>query len=162
MRATPLAIAALLLAGCAEAQRGPRTETVRIGGRQFTLETALDTAARTRGLMARQEITPDGGMLFIFPDAQVRSFWMGYCLVDIDVIFLDPRGRVTALHEMKVEPPRRSDESEAAYRARLANYSSVFPAQFAIELRGGTLDELDLHVEDRIDLDLERLKALAR
>jgi uncharacterized membrane protein (UPF0127 family) len=111
--------------------------------------------------MHRTEVPADGGMLFVFPESEVRSFWMGNCLVDIDVIFLDPRGRVTAVHRMKAQPPRRADESEADYDRRMPRYWSAYPAQFAIELKAGTLDRLGVKVEDRIDLDLDRLKRLA-
>lgn len=136
-------------------------EAVMIGGEWFTLEIAADDASRTQGLMGREEIPPDGGMLFIFPNAATRSFWMANCLVDIDIAFLDGQGRVTATHTMKVEAPRREEESELAYHSRLRGYSSVYPAQFAIELSAGTLNRLDVEVEDRIELDLRRLKALA-
>ena len=60
------------------------------------------------------------------------------------------------------EPPRRAHETKDTYRSRLAEYSSVHPAQFAIELAAGTLKELNLEVQDKIALDLRRLKALAR
>ena len=140
----------------------PARETVEIAGRRFSLETADDDSARTRGLMGRTRIAPDGGMLFVFRSARIRQFWMGYCLVDIDIIFLDPQGRVTATHRMKTEAPRRGDESEPDYRARLQSYSSILPSQFAIELQAGTLDRSTIKVDDRIALDLPRLKALAR
>ncbi len=79
-----------------------------------------------------------------------------------DLIFLDHNGRVTATHRMKVEPPRRDDESDPVYQARLASYPSVYPAQFVIELRQGTLERLDLRFESKIDMNLRRLKASAR
>jgi uncharacterized membrane protein (UPF0127 family) len=158
----------LALCGC-EHSRGtsgqaPKLETVVIGGEKFDLELALDDAARERGMMGRNQIPDHGGMLFVFPDSKVRvqSFWMGHCLVDIDIIFLDRRGFVTATHRMKAEPPRRADESEADYDARMPRYSSGYPAQFVIELKAGTLDRLNIRFEQRIDLDIPRLKAMAR
>ena len=160
--------AALLIAvswtagGCTQPASTPTRERILINAEPFELELANDDASRAYGLMGRTEIPPYGGMLFIFPDADIRSFWMGDCLVDIDIIFLDPQGRVTATHQMRAEPPRRAHETNDAYRSRLAEYSSVHPAQFAIELAAGTLKELNLEVEDKIALDLRRLKALAR
>ena len=148
--------------GCQKVRGAPETVTLQIAGEHFTLELALDDASRTTGLMGRREIPADGGMLFVFREPAVRSFWMAYCLVDIDLIFLDPNGRVTATHRMKVEPPRRDDESDPVYQARLASYPSVYPAQFAIELRQGTLERLDLRFESKIDMNLRRLKASAR
>ena len=159
---TLLIIAAVTAtSGCRRPER-PGTETVRIGGETFHLETAFDEPSRTRGLMGRESIVADGGMLFVFPDAAARSFWMKNCLVDIDIIYIDPRGSVTAVHRMTAEPPRRDDESEPAYESRLRRYPSRWPAQFVIELRAGSLDRLQVRVDDRIPLDLERLKAAAR
>ncbi len=165
MRRSWLAIfggAGLALGGCARApQGGPAVEIVRIAGESFELELSVDTMTRTEGLMGRTEIPPGTGMLFVFPAPKVQGFWMGNCLVDIDIMFLDPRGRVTATHRMKAQPPKAPTEDDAAYRARLGTYSSVLPAQFAIELSAGSLDRLGIAVEQRIELDLDRLKALA-
>ncbi len=137
------------------------TEPVSIAGEIFNLEVAADSYSRTRGLMERTQIDEYGGMLFIFGNEQVQQFWMGYCLVDIDVIFLDSSGVVTATHEMKCERLIGDDESEIRYRARLADYDSVLPAQFVIELRGGWLRQLMVKRGDMIELDLRRLKRLA-
>ncbi len=154
--------APLVAAGCIGVRTRPAGEHVTIGQERFVLEIAADEESRTHGLMGRAEIRPDGGMIFIFPDCRMRSFWMAECLVDIDLVFLDSGGRITAMHEMKVEPPRGPDESDVAYRARLRSYPSVYPAQFAIELRAGSIDRLGLEFEQRIELDLPRLKAMAR
>ena len=59
------------------------------------------------------------------------------------------------------EPPKAASESDEAYRSRLRRYSSGLPAQFAIELPPGSLDRLGIAVEQRIELDLDRLKAVA-
>lgn len=156
-----MVLAAASAAGCQRGQSISGTEQVIIAGELFHLEVASDDSTRTQGLMGRTEITSDGGMLFIFPTAQVRQFWMGYCLVDIDVIFLDRQGRVTAIHTMKTEDPRRENESELDYSARLAKYPSVYATQFAIELRPGSIERLGVAVDDKIELDLARLKAMA-
>jgi uncharacterized membrane protein (UPF0127 family) len=140
----------------------PATETVEIKGEEFELELSLDNASRTRGLGGRDRIDPDGGMLFVFPQPGLLSFVMRDCTTDIDLIFLDPAGYVTALHEMPVEEPQRWNESVAEYEARLTSYRSPLPAQFAIELAPGSIRRLGVRVEERITLDLARLKAMAR
>ncbi len=151
-------------AGCDGIRSRAQAVTVQIaiGGEPFTMDVSADDASRIRGLEGVTEIPPDGGMIFIFPDSQVRSFLMRNCLTDIDVMFLDPQGRVTAVHTMPVEPPRRADEAQPAYERRLPLYASGYPAQFAIELRAGTLDRLGVEVNSKIPLDLHGLKALAR
>jgi len=140
----------------------PRFETVTIKDRTFRLEVAATEEAIARGLGGRESVPADGGMLFIFPEPTVRRFWMFECLIDIDIIFLDAGGRITAMHEMKAEPLQGEDESEADYRARLQSYSSGTRAQFAIEMKAGTLDQLDLEMYEKVPLDVDRLKGLAQ
>jgi uncharacterized membrane protein (UPF0127 family) len=138
-------------------------ETVVIGGERFRLELAAEPVARDEGLMYRTRIPPGEGMLFVFPDdPQVRSFWMRNCIVDIDVIFVDPIGRVTATHAMKVEPPQQPGETEEEYFQRLQRYPSRLPARYAIELPGGTLGRLRVAIGDTIALDRARLAAISR
>jgi uncharacterized membrane protein (UPF0127 family) len=135
---------------------------VTIDGRTFNLELAADAESRTRGLMDRESIPDDGGMIFVFPDVAMRSFWMKNCLTDMDILFLDGSGRVTAMHEMTIEPPQRPGETEWQYEWRLPGYSSLRPAQFAIELAPGTLRQLQVGRNDLIPLDLPDLKGRAR
>lgn len=155
-----LAVALLpaLLAGCTP--RGadaaaPTTQRVTLNGRAFELEIAADSDSRFRGLSDRASIPAGGGMLFVFPDTAVRTFVMRRCLVPIDIAFLDGRGRIVAMHAMTVEP-YDTPESE------LRRYSSRWPAAFAIELRGGTLAELDARIGQRVGLPAQDLRQLAR
>ena len=135
---------------------------VDIGGETFNLELILDERSRANGMMNRTSIPVDGGMLFVFTDSSERSFWMKNCLVDIDLIFLDSRGTIIALHEMPLEPPQGAGESDWSYEGRLAKYWSRGPCRFAIELAAGSIRRLKLRVNDRIKLDLEELKSMAR
>jgi len=161
-----MAIAAGLLTalagGCNDVPSSSGLETVVIRAETFRLEVVADEESRRTGLMHRDSIAEHGGMLFVYPSCRIQSYWMGYCLVDIDIIFLDAVGRVTATHRMKAEEPKRQSESESQYRARLRSYWSNYPSQFAIELKSGWLDRLDVQVDDKITLDVERLKAMAR
>ncbi|MHC5008710.1 MAG: DUF192 domain-containing protein [Planctomycetota bacterium] len=150
------------VSACNDSQSDPNFATVEISEERFTLEIAADDVSRAQGLKGRLDIPADAGMLFVFPRAEPQSFWMEDCLVDMDIIFLDAQGRVTAAHEMKVEPPRRANETQQAYQRRLRGYRSVYPAQFAIELRAGTIARLDIGIERKIGLDLPRLKAMAQ
>ncbi len=163
-RGLSLAALLLLVVACDRARCGRGLEAVTIAGHTFCLELSADLPSRGQGLMNRQSIAEEGGMLFVFPGADIRSFWMANCLVDIDLIFLDPMGRVTATHRMVTLPPRRADEPVLDYerRARAQSYFSRLPAQFAVELKSGWLDRLGVAVDDKIELDLARLKASAR
>lgn len=131
---------------------------IEIKGERYLLEMALDEPTRRRGLSGRTSIAPGKGMIFAHPRQEVLGYWMWECLVDMDIFYLDRNGLVTATHRMKMEPPRRPDESELAYQRRLPRYSSVRPAMFAIELPAGSLDRLDLRAGDRIEFDHEGVR----
>ena len=83
------------------------------------------------------------------------------CLTDIDIAFVDSIGRVVKIHEMKMEEPQRENENAIQYEFRLKRYPSGFTAQFAVEVAPGTLRDLGLMVGDKIEFDLEGLKARA-
>lgn len=162
-RTVLLATLALVLTAC---DKPPQIDAgkarVTLDGRVFTLDIAADEATRTKGLGGRESIADDGGMLFVFPRAQLRRFIMRDCLVDIDIVFLDAAGRVIATHHMPVEEPRKDDETLRQYELRLPQYSSKFNSKYVIEVKGGTLEQLSLDEGDQIDLDTEALDALAQ
>ncbi|MEM7229105.1 MAG: DUF192 domain-containing protein [Planctomycetota bacterium] len=140
----------------------PTRVELELRGHVFKLELAATPVSWSRGLSDREAIDTDGGMLFVYPSSRRLNFWMRYCQTDIDVIFVDARGRVTARYAMPREAPRGARESEERYEARLPRYSSRFPVQFAIELAPGWLEELDIQVGERLDLDFNAFRRLAR
>lgn len=147
----------MLLCGCGSPSAlSGQTIDVRIADRTFELEIAADDPARFQGLSDREHIPADGGMLFVYPRETTLTFVMRRCLVPIDLLFLDADGRVVRMHAMTVEP---YDTPEAD----LARYSSApYPAQFAIEVAGGTIRELGVTAGEKIALPLDDLKRLAK
>ncbi len=63
---------------------------------------------------------------------------------------------------MKRQAPQFKNESDIQYHLRLGTYSSVLPAQFAIELAPGRIKELGISFNDQLDIDLDHLKSRAR
>jgi uncharacterized membrane protein (UPF0127 family) len=147
-------------------------EKVTIAGKVFKLELASTNETRFHGLSGRTALPGDGGMLFVFPARWVQrhGFVMRDCPVAIDIIYLDVSGRIVGMHKMVPEPPRSEAEKvldpgtgvNDAYEGRLKKYFSTYPAQFVIELAGNTLDSMKLKEGEKIDLELDRLKKLAK
>lgn len=133
-----------------------------IAGQPFRLELALTPQERATGLMYRDSLPADGGMLFVDTSPRPQGFYMKNCRTDIDIAFLDGEGRVVATYAMKAELPRAPGESEADYDQRMPRYLSGVPAQFALELRGGRLKELGIGIGDRLSLPVSQLVPLAR
>ena len=167
--------AAAGLLGCAEPESGSPAETSRaveatpadrvgvlIGGEPFDLELALEPASRYRGLSGRASIPHKGGMLFVFPEARPLRFVMRDCFVPIDIAFVDDAGRIVAIHEMSIEPPRGPDENAGEYERRLRSWSSGVPARFAIEIAGGRLASLGVRSGQHLVFDFAALVRRAR
>lgn len=142
------------LAGCEGESGGDKYEWVTIADQKFKLELAITEDQISTGLMNRASLGDNEGMLFIFSQARPRRFWMKNCLIPIDVIYLDPRGRIVSMQEMK-PPPKDTSDADQTY------YPSQYPAQFAIELNGGMAKKLKLEAGQQISLNLEGLKARA-
>ena len=65
----------------------------------FFLDVADTSEKRTYGLMNRESITPNSGMLFIWKNSQKRTFWMKNTNFDLDLFFLDKEGQVIEIHK---------------------------------------------------------------
>ena len=66
-------------------------------GASFRVEVADTARKRGWGLMYRNELGTDEGMLFVFPDERDQSFWMKNTPLSLDIIFMDTRGRVVGI-----------------------------------------------------------------
>ncbi len=105
-----------------------------LAGEKIRLEVVATNPTRYRGMSGRDSFLDGWGMLFAYPEEQVRIFCMRDCLIDIDILFLNRAGKIVAMHEMKREgltDPERL-------------YSSDTPAMYALELRAGTIKRLHL------------------
>jgi uncharacterized protein len=94
------------------------------GVHRVEVEVAATPEARTRGLMWRTELAAGKGMLFLFPEEEVQSFWMRNTLIPLDMIFINSQMRVAGIVE-RAEP--RS----------LASRSVGAPSQYVLEVPGG-------------------------
>jgi|SRR5581483_1368140 len=104
-----LSLMALLLSmegGRAEKPPAHRTVTLP-SGRQIDAEVADTPAAREKGLMFRDTLAEEAGMLFIFQQAAPHSFWMKNCKFPIDIIWMNDQKEIVYLAENT--PPCKSD-----------------------------------------------------
>lgn len=156
------------LHGCGDSTVKTDAATVEIAGRTFHLEIAADDDAQSRGLSGRTHIADDGGMIFVFADPQWHEFVMRDCVIPLDILYVDDEGRVVAAHVMQPEPPRGPHESadvpaeDFAYNARLTPYPSGKPCRFAIEIRGGVIEALNIKDGDHVVMDIAMLRSLAK
>jgi uncharacterized protein len=71
--------------------------TTKNGPVTFLVEVADTDAERTQGLMFRTELADDSGMLFNFESPRPVAMWMKNTLIPLDIIFIDPKGRILSI-----------------------------------------------------------------
>ncbi|MDP2966818.1 MAG: DUF192 domain-containing protein [bacterium] len=111
----------------------------------FTVELAITTQERTRGLMFREKLDLDKGMLFIFENGGEYSFWMKNTLIHLDIIWINKDKEVVFIS--KNTQPCKSDPCPTINPDK--------KAQYVLELNGGITDKIGLEVGDKIIFDTE-------
>lgn len=104
------------------------------------VEIADTDAERQTGLMGRTILEGDAGMLFVFDQEQMLSFWMKDTLIPLSIAYIDSEGRIVDIQDMQPlddVPPQ---------------YVSAAPAQYALEVNQGFFEERGVTVGDMVEL----------
>jgi uncharacterized membrane protein (UPF0127 family) len=125
-----LLLTILMIVACAACSAGGAS--VEIGGERFSVELAETTQKQTLGLMYRDEMPADHGMLFIFKNEAPRSFWMKNCRFPQDIMYFD-KDLIMVSASLDTPPCRVS---------RCPSYPSKAPAMYVLELNAGTAARL--------------------
>lgn len=101
------------------------------GPRRLDAELATSAAQRRRGLMERDSLARDAGMLFVYPQLADSSFWMYRTRIALDIAFIDARGRITEIRTMQPcisDSPQECPHTQpaSAYRAALEVNAGYF------------------------------------
>jgi len=86
---------------------------IKAGMHLIKAEVAADIQTRTRGLMMRERLGANEGMIFVFPDKAGHCFWMRNTLVPLSIAFLDDTGTITNIEDMKPQ----TEDSHCPVRA---------------------------------------------
>ena len=117
-------------------------------GTVIQAELALSPDERARGLMFRESLDSDRGMLFVFPEAAFHGFWMKNCRFPIDIIWLSAEKKI--VHIERAVPPCKEDPCPTYGPLRRAQYVIEVVADFSRreELRLGDSIEFELPLND--------------
>jgi len=114
------------------------------GGKEITAELAVTPVERARGLMFREKLEADQGMLFVFEEEDLYSFWMKNTLIPLDIIWLDSHQQI--VHIEKNVPP--------CPREPCPSYTPRQPALYVLELKAGEAEANNLQLYQRVSFIL--------
>ncbi len=111
----------LVVAACG----GPKmpVASIVVDGTPVDVELATDGEQRAQGLMHRDSLPADDGMLFVYPDEAPRSFWMKDTRIPLSIAYADGKGRIVAIADMAP-----FDKTPVP---------SLYPATYALEMNKG-------------------------
>jgi len=124
----------LVLTGCTSKQ----WTNITVGEHTVKVELAADTKTRSRGLMYRKSLDADRGMLFIYPDEQLRAFWMKNTSLPLSIAYANGAGTIVHIADMTPFSIERVE--------------SKLPATYALEMNKGWFDKHDITPGDTFGL----------
>lgn len=119
--------------------------SVELGGKHFKVDIADSSEEQALGLMFRDSMPADQGMLFIFPNEAPRSFWMKNTRIPLDIMYFDKDLKMVSI----------SAGAKPCKVSRCPSYPSKGPAQYVLELNAGMASKLGVEAGDRLILDLD-------
>ena len=142
------AVFIFVFSGCSggDANAGNLKEVVfktDTGDHKFFVEVADDSEERKQGLMHRESLGEDRGMIFVYDNERKVAFWMKNTLIPLDMIFLDDDFEV--IDYFTDVPPCEADPCP--------HYIPKQNAKYIIELNAGKISEIDLKRGDLVDYE---------
>ena len=138
-RLIALSLAFSVTAACATDPSDGRW--VELKGRRFSVEIADDDAERARGLMFRDEMAADHGMIFIHDSEEPQAYWMKNTRIPLDIFYFDGKRKLVSVSK-RVPPCTMGDQCPP--------FASAGPALYVLELNAGLADELGAKPGDEL------------
>lgn len=117
------------------------TVRVAVKGHDLTIELATTPEARACGLSHRASLTANRGMLFVYAEPEILTFWMKNTRMPLSIAFIDAAGRIVSIQKMNPFPTTTV-------------YASPVPALYALEVNQGWFEENGIAIGDVVDFNL--------
>ncbi len=132
----PILLAASLcvslpLTGCAT----DHDAWVELAGKRYAVEIADDDAERAQGLMFRDSMAADRGMLFVHDTEEPQAYWMKNTRIPLDILYFDSARRLVS---------QQRDVPACTLGDECPPYPSTAPARYVLELNAGQAEALKL------------------
>lgn len=132
----------LAMAGCGDTTVSTDDDHTRLvtlpDGTRIRVEVMTHPNDMLRGMMFRESLEPDRGMLFLYGSPGKYSYWMFQVKIPLDILWMDASRTVVEISENT--PPCPADSK------RCQTYGGKYPAQFILELAAGTVAKHNLRV----------------
>ncbi|MGH8083472.1 MAG: DUF192 domain-containing protein [Lysobacter sp.] len=129
----------VLFAACAAALAGCAAESteswVEINGQRYQVEIAKSYEQRQRGLMFRDQMPGDRGMVFVHDAEAPQAYWMKNTRIPLDILYFDSKRKLVT-QQRDVPPCSGGDQCPP--------YPSEAPAKYVLELNAGQAAKLKL------------------
>jgi len=123
-----------LLVGLSQGVQSSERPWVELAGKRYVVELAADDYSRMRGLMFRESMPRDAGMLFVFEAEYPQAFWMKNTLIALDILYFDSAGKLVSM----------STHTPPCKTAYCPSYPSSAAARYVLELNAGEAEQLQL------------------
>lgn len=133
----------LMLATCTSCASSE--PSVELGGKTFRVEIAETQEKQALGLMFRDSMPRNEGMIFIFPNEAPRSFWMKNTRIPLDIMYFDKDLKLVSI----------SADTPPCRVSRCPSYPSSKPAMYVLELNAGMAAELGVGPGELLEIDLD-------
>ena len=143
-----LVVAIILLLGtsCTVSQRVTTNKVkVKIGQNELRVEVARTLAEQAKGLSGQTSLGEDEGMLFVFTNKQITTFWMKGMSFPLDFIWLAD-DKVVEIAE-NIQPP-----PAAALEQNLPIYQPIVPVDQVLEVNAGWVARHGVKVGERVEV----------
>lgn len=128
--------------------------SLKIDGKPVKARVADDDPKRSQGLMHIPNLGADEGMLFVFEQEQILSFWMKNTLIPLSIGFFNGKGELVDVKEMK--------PAESIVVAHPPNYQSSVPASFALEMNQRWFEKNGIKTGAKLELTSSTKSELLR
>lgn len=119
-------------------------KNISVGKVKIEAEIAETPEQHEQGLMFRTTLKKNSGMLFVFPNSEIRSFWMKNTFIPLTIAYFDENKKLLEMIDMQ---PMKSEMIQDP-----KIYPSTLPAKFALEMSIGWFRKNNIKVGDQLNI----------
>lgn len=121
------------------------SDSVCIKGNCFYVESVKKEAERERGLMNREKLDKDSGMLFLFEKNDIYPFWMKNTLIPLDIVWIGEDKKIVYI----------SKDNQLCIESDCPQINPGVVARYVLEINAGISSDIGLEIGDEVKLNVK-------